>query len=101
MPRITVTISVEEAKALSELASEQRRDRRDQAAILIQQQLEQCGALKKQEEISLLKSLRAAVLGGQTGFEAGTQAPLNYDSLGTLLDDVIQTGDEVNKASER
>jgi hypothetical protein len=53
--RITVTLQQEEVAALGMLAEQERRDPRDQAAVLIRQGLEQRGLLrpKSDEEAAL------------------------------------------------
>ena len=46
MPRITIVLSTEEKDALIAFALKQRRDPREQAALIIQQALEKQGLIK-------------------------------------------------------
>lgn len=46
MPRITIVLSTEEKDALIAFAMKQRRDPREQAALIIQQELEKQGFIK-------------------------------------------------------
>jgi hypothetical protein len=48
--RITVTLQQDEIAALGALAEQERRDPRDQAAVLIRQGLEQQGLLRPKSE---------------------------------------------------
>ena len=47
MPRITIVLSTEEKDALIAFALKQRRDPREQAALIIQQVLEKQGLIKQ------------------------------------------------------
>lgn len=58
--RITVTLRSDERAALQELAFQERRDTRQQAALIIRRELERCGLLPE-------RGKRAAGVAGDAG----------------------------------
>ena len=57
MSKITLTLKFEEKQALLELADEQRRDPREQAALFIREALEACGLLNENNKSDVKTSV--------------------------------------------
>ncbi len=53
MSKITLTLKIEEKQALIDLADEQRRDPRDQAALFIREALEARGLLNENQKMNI------------------------------------------------
>jgi hypothetical protein len=58
MPRVHATLDPEETKALIRLARRERRDLRQQAALIIRQELERLGLLPKEDDPAPVMNLK-------------------------------------------